>query len=145
MHKIARMMALLGLGLVAAAYADPQTKSSEQTACMKECDAAETACSSEVRRARQECSKRAATAGRDPFTMVNSDYVSFCGYFNNAGTCGTGSRGQACRSRFARNYGLCVDSIQKNVASSRYDCQKTETTAQGYCRDELRACKASCL
>ena len=144
MNKITRTLALLGLALAATVHADPEAKKAQQNACTKECDVAEAQCSSDVRRAKQECSKRAATAGRDPFTMVNSEYVSFCGYFNNAGYCGTGSRGDACRSRFARNYGLCVDSIQKNVASSRYDCQQTETSTQRLCRDELRACKASC-
>ena len=143
MNKTTRMLvlSLLTLGISTAGHSDPATQTSARNACVKQCESAETQCSSEVRRARQQCSKRAANAGRDPFTMRNNDYTYFCGYFNNAGYCGNGT---ACRSRFARTYGLCVDAIQQNVASMRYDCQQTETTAQRYCRDELRECKASC-
>ena len=119
-------------------------QTSARAACQSYCDSAETKCSSEVRRARQQCSKRAATAGRDPFTGRNNDYTYFCGYFNNAGACGAGNYSGACRTRFARTYGLCIDAIQENIASMRYDCYQTETTAQRYCRDELRECKAAC-
>ncbi len=115
-----------------------------QQVCMNECDAAETRCSSEVRRARAECSKRAANSGRDPFTMRNNDYTYFCGYFGNGSGCGAGNHSGACRKRFARTYGLCVDAIQDNIASMRYDCFQTERTAQTYCRNELRDCKAAC-
>ncbi|HMN45809.1 MAG TPA: hypothetical protein PKE27_14620 [Povalibacter sp.] len=139
------VLSLSLLGVTTAGYGDPAVdagaKADAKTTCMNQCDAAETRCSSEVRRARQQCSKRAANAGRDPFTMRNNDYTYFCGYFNNAGYCGNGA---ACRSRFARTYGLCVDAIQQNIASMRYDCYQTETTAQRYCRDELRDCKAAC-
>ncbi|MBB6095105.1 hypothetical protein HNQ60_003995 [Povalibacter uvarum] len=119
-------------------------QNSARSACQSYCDSAETKCSSEVRRARQQCSKRAATAGRDPFTGRNNDYTYFCGYFNNAGACGAGNYSGSCRTRFARTYGLCIDAIQENIASMRYDCYQTETTAQRYCRDELRECKAAC-
>jgi hypothetical protein len=122
----------------------PAAKPDARTQCMTQCDSAETRCSSEVRRARQQCSKRAANAGRDPFTMRNNDYSYFCGYFNNGGACGSGTYGNSCRSRFVKTYGLCVDAIQQNIASMRYDCHLTETTAQRYCRDELRDCKAAC-
>ncbi|HEY5809389.1 MAG TPA: hypothetical protein VIT67_15550 [Povalibacter sp.] len=115
-----------------------------QSSCVSYCEAAETQCSSEVRRARSECSKRAATAGRDPFTNRNSDYTYFCGYFGNGNACGAGAYSAACRNRFTRTYGLCVDAIQDNIASMRYDCYQTERKAQTYCRDELRDCKASC-
>ena len=97
-----------------------------RTSCLSNCDAAETRCSSEVRRARQQCSKVAANAGRDPFTMRNNDYTYFCGYFNNAGACGAGSYSNSCKSRFARTYGLCIDAIQQNIASMRYDCYQNE-------------------
>lgn len=122
----------------------PAVKLTPQQMCMNECDAAETRCSSDVRRARAECSKRAANAGRDPFTMRNSDYTYFCGYFGNGNACGSGNYSGACRKRFTRTYGLCVDAIQNNIASMRYDCFQTERTAQNYCRDELRECKAAC-
>jgi len=139
------VLSLSLFGVTLAAFGDPAANTGAEvdtkTTCASQCDAAETRCSSEVRRARQQCSKRAANAGRDPFTMRNNDYSYFCGYFNNAGHCGNGA---ACRSRFTRTYGLCVDAIQQNIASMRYDCQQTETTAQRYCRDELRDCKAAC-
>jgi hypothetical protein len=108
--------------------------------CAKQCDVAEAMCSSEVRRARQQCSKNAANSGRDPFTMRN-EYAYFCGYFNSGAYCGAGS---ACRDRLAHTYGLCIDAVQQNIASMRYDCYLNERTAQAYCRDELRDCKATC-
>jgi hypothetical protein len=142
------VLSLLTLGVGTTSYGDPTAtpaaKPDARTQCMTQCDSAETRCSSEVRRARQQCSKRAANAGRDPFTMRNNDYSYFCGYFNNGGACGSGTYGNSCRSRFVKTYGLCVDAIQQNIASMRYDCHLTETTAQRYCRDELRDCKAAC-
>jgi hypothetical protein len=122
----------------------PAANPTPQQICMSECDAAETRCSSDVRRARAECSKRAANSGRDPFTMRNNDYTYFCGYFGNGSACGSGNHSGACRKRFSRTYGLCVDAIQNNIASMRYDCFQTERTAQTYCRNELRDCKATC-
>ncbi|MFL6547424.1 MAG: hypothetical protein ACJ8OJ_01950 [Povalibacter sp.] len=154
-----RWFGLLLITLISAAVGDtPATqtnteKPSEQsaahtsparTSCLSYCDASETHCSSEVRRARSECSKRAATQGRDPFTGYNNDYGYFCGYFGNGNACGNGAYSNSCRSRFSRTYGLCMSTIQQNVASMRYDCFQTERTAQGYCRDELRDCKAAC-
>ncbi|HEY6644945.1 hypothetical protein [Povalibacter sp.] len=142
------VLSLLLLGMNATGHDDPAindaAKPDARTMCMNQCDASETRCSSEVRRARQQCSKRAANGGRDPFTMRNNDYSYFCGYFNNARDCSSGTYGNSCRSRFATTYGLCVDAIQQNIASMRYDCYQTETTAQRYCRDELRDCKAVC-
>jgi len=140
------VLSALMLGMNTAGYSYPASDApavqpDARTLCQSQCDAAETQCSSEVRRARQQCSKAAATAGRDPFTMRNSDYAYFCGYFNDSGRCGNSG---SCQSRFRQTYGLCVDAIQQNVASMRYDCQQTESTAQRYCRDELRQCKAQC-
>lgn len=114
-----------------------------RSSCINYCNAADTKCSSEVRRARQECSKRAANAGRDPFTMRN-DYTYFCGYFGNQGRCGSGSYSQACKNRYAHTYGVCVDRMEDNIASMRYDCYTNERDAQNFCRDELRECKAAC-
>lgn len=115
-----------------------------RTSCINHCNAAETKCSSEVRRARQQCSKRAANSGRDPFTMRNNDYTYFCGYFGNSGRCGSDTYSQGCRNRFARTYDLCIDAMQENIASMRYDCYVNERDAQNFCRDELRDCKAVC-
>jgi hypothetical protein len=150
-------LSLLLIALITAASADtpasPATTktdasakqvSPERSSCLSYCDSAETHCSSEVRRARSECSKHAANQGRDPFTMRNNDYGYFCGYFGNSGACGSGPYSNSCRTRFSRTYGLCMTEIQENIASMRYDCFQTERTAQGYCRDELRECKASC-
>ena len=142
---IGRLLVFSSIAVLCAASAEePAQPTKAQESCASYCDAAETRCSSEVRRARQQCSKRAANAGRDPFTMRNNDYTYFCGYFNNAGACGAGTYSGSCRTRFARTYGLCIDAIQQNIASMRYDCHQTETTAQRYCRDELRECKAAC-
>ncbi|HKE96753.1 MAG TPA: hypothetical protein VKB34_20755 [Povalibacter sp.] len=153
------LLPLLMFAAMCAAYGDtpvpskPQTTAKAegttqvapaQSGCVNYCNAAESRCSSEVRRARAECSKRAANAGRDPFTMRNNDYTYFCGYFGNNNACGSGSYSAACRSRFSRTYGLCIDAVQQNIASMRYDCFLTERTAQNYCRDELRDCKAQC-
>ena len=155
-YNMTRWLSLLLVTLVSTSFGETPQKpatnkssqsaaaSSERNSCLSYCDSVETQCSSEVRRARSECSKRAATQNRDPFTMRNNDYGYFCGYFGNANACGTGAYSGACRSRFSRTYGLCVAAIQENVASMRYDCQQTERTAQTYCRDELRECKASC-
>ena len=148
-------LSLLLIALMTVASADTPTSSAqsnassknvspERTSCLSYCDSAETHCSSDVRRARSECSKHAANQGRDPFTMRNNDYGYFCGYFGNGGACGKGPYSNSCRTRFSRTYGLCMSEIQQNIASMRYDCYQTERTAQGYCRDELRECKASC-
>lgn len=112
--------------------------------CINHCNAADSKCGSEVRRARQECSKRAANGGRDPFTMRNNDYTYFCGYFGNQGRCGSDIYSQGCKNRYAHTYGLCVDRMQDNIASMRYDCYINERDAQNFCRDELRDCKAAC-
>ena len=158
MQRISRtFLPALLMGLMCSAFGDspaepkaPAAQPSTAPAltpaqqCANYCDAAETACSSEVRRARAECSKRAATNGRDPFTQRNNDYAYFCGYFGNGNACGTGTYSTSCRSRFRRTYGVCVDYIQNNIASMRYDCYQTERTTQAYCRDELRDCKAAC-
>lgn len=114
-----------------------------RNACIKQCDAAESRCSSQVRRARQECSKRAATAGRDPMSMRN-DYASFCGYFSNSRACGSGQYSRGCQNRFARTHGLCIDKMYGNIAAMRYDCYLSERDAQGFCRNELRDCRAVC-
>lgn len=151
-------LCLLMLGVICTAAGDATTAekapeadkstqqklTAEQSSCINYCNAAEATCSSEVRRARAECSKRAANQGRDPFTMRNNDYTYFCGYFGNANACGAGTYTAACRNRFRSTYGLCVDAIQNNIASMRYDCYQTERTAQNYCRGELRECRATC-
>jgi len=126
----------------ATAPAESQTDS-PRGACIKQCNAAETRCSSQVRRARQECSKRAANAGRDPMTM-RSDYAYFCGYFSNPGACGAGQYRQGCQNRFMRTHGLCIDKMYGNIAAMRYDCYLSERDAQGFCRNELRDCRAAC-
>ena len=102
-------------------------------ACINQCNVADGQCNSEVRRARQECSRNAANSGRDPMTMRNDDYTYFCSYFRNPG-----------RARFTQHYDLCIDVIQQNIASMRYDCYRNERDAQNICRTELRQCQAAC-
>jgi hypothetical protein len=155
-YNMTRWLGLLLLTLISTSFGETpssQSKkteqgapkvSSERVSCVSYCDSVEAQCSSEVRRARSECSKRAATQGRDPFSIHNNDYGYFCGYFGNGNACGTGAYSNACRNRFLRTYEMCVAAIRENVASMRYDCFQTERTAQNYCRDELRDCKASC-
>jgi hypothetical protein len=111
--------------------------------CVSQCEAAESKCSGEVRRARQQCSKNAANAGRDPFTMRSNDYSYFCSYFGDGRRCANGY-GRGCQARFTQRYGLCVDAMYNNIAAMRYDCQRNEKDAQGFCREELRDCKAAC-
>ena len=101
--------------------------------CINKCNVADGQCNSEVRRARQECSRNAANSGRDPMTMRNDDYTYFCSYFHNPG-----------RARFTQHYDLCVDVIQRNIASMRYDCYRNERDAQRICRTELRQCQSAC-
>jgi hypothetical protein len=108
--------------------------------CVSQCDIADGNCNSEVRRARQECSRNAANSGRDPMTMRNNDYTYFCSYFRNPGRRGPGNFD----ARFAQHYNLCVDVIQQNIASMRYDCYRNERDAQNICRTELRDCQTSC-
>lgn len=113
---------------------------SPREACIDQCNVADGQCNSEVRRARQECSRNAANSGRDPMTMRNADYTYFCSYFHNAGRQGPGDF----RARFTQHYDLCIDVIQRNIASMRYDCYRNERDAQSICRTELRECQAVC-
>ena len=112
-------------------------------ACVMRCEKSESECSSQVRRARASCSKKAANSGRDPMLMRRDYSAYFCGYFGND-HCARDPFAKDCRSRFSRRHGLCVDTIQDNIAAQRYDCFLNERDAQTYCRDELRDCKASC-
>jgi hypothetical protein len=109
-------------------------------ACIKQCSLADGKCNSEVRQARQECSRNAANSGRDPMTMRNNDYSYFCSYFRNPGRRGPGNF----EARFTQHYDLCVDVMQQNIASMRYDCYRNEKDAQNICRSELRDCQAAC-
>lgn len=108
--------------------------------CINQCNLADGQCNSEVRRARQECSRNAANSGRDPMTMRNDDYTYFCSYFHNPGRQGPGNF----RARFTQHYNLCIDVMQQNIASMRYDCYRNERDAQNICRSELRECQAAC-
>jgi hypothetical protein len=109
-------------------------------ACINQCNVSDGQCNSEVRRARQECSRKAANSGRDPMTMRNDDYTYFCSYFHNPGRQGPGNF----RARFTQHYNLCIDVMQQNIASMRYDCFRNERDAQNICRGELRECQAAC-
>ncbi|HEY4369588.1 MAG TPA: hypothetical protein VGN07_20310 [Steroidobacteraceae bacterium] len=111
--------------------------------CVNHCNTADSRCNSEIRRASSQCQHRAATAGRDPFTG-RADNAYFCGYFNNSGRCGPSTASRGCQDRYARTYGLCVDRMQDNIASMRFDCYANQRDAQNFCRDELQACKATC-
>lgn len=108
--------------------------------CVNQCDIADGNCNSEVRRARQECSRNAANSGRDPMTMRNNDYTYFCSYFRNPGRRGPGNFD----ARFTQHYNLCIDVMQQNIASLRYDCYRNERDAQNICRTELRDCQTAC-
>lgn len=118
-----------------AAPADPAGK-----ACVNQCNIADGKCNSAVRRARQECSRNAASSGRNPMTMRNNDYTYFCSYFRNPGRRGPGNFD----ARFTGHYNLCIDVMQQNVASMRYDCYRNERDTQNICRTELRDCKSAC-
>jgi hypothetical protein len=109
-------------------------------ACINQCNTSDGQCNSEVRRARQECSRKAANSGRDPMTMRNDDYTYFCSYFHNPGRQGPGNF----RARFTQHYNVCIDVMQQNIASMRYDCFRNERDAQNICRNELRECQAYC-
>ena len=121
----------------------PGSTTQTRTSCLSHCNAADTSCNSEVRRARMDCQRRASTNGRDPFTG-RADNAYFCGYFNNSGRCGANTVTRGCQDRYARTYGLCVDRMQENISSMRYDCYTNERDAQTFCRNELQACKATC-
>jgi len=108
--------------------------------CVKQCNLGNGQCNSEVRRARQECSRNAANGGRDPMTMRNNDYTYFCSYFREPGARGPGNFD----ARFRQHYHLCINVMQQNVASMRYDCFRNERDAQNICRTELRDCQAAC-
>ena len=108
--------------------------------CVSQCGLADGKCNSEVRQARQECSRKAANSGRDPMTMRNNDYTYFCSYFRNPGRRGPGNFD----ARFNQHYSVCVDLMQQNIASMRYDCYRNERDAQNICRTELRDCQAAC-
>jgi hypothetical protein len=108
--------------------------------CVNQCNIADGKCNSEVRRARQECSRNAANNGRDPMTMRNNDYTYFCSYFRNPGRRGPGNFD----ARFTQHYNLCIDVMQQNIASMRYDCYRNERDAQNFCRTELRDCQTAC-
>lgn len=108
--------------------------------CVSQCEIANGSCNSEVRQARQECSRNAANSGRDPMTMRNNDYTYFCSYFNSPGRRGPGNYS----ARFSEHYNVCIDVMQQNIASMRYDCYRNERDAQNICRTELRECQAAC-
>jgi hypothetical protein len=125
----------------AAAPEQPSAADSARRACINQCEISNGSCNSEVRQARQECSKKAANSGRDPMTMRNYDYTYFCSYFRNPG----GRRGPGNYSdRFVQHYDVCIDVMQQNIASMRYDCYRNERDAQSICRTELRECQAAC-
>jgi hypothetical protein len=107
--------------------------------CISQCEIANGSCNSQVRQARQECSRKAANSGRDPMTTRN-DYAYFCSYFRNPGRRGPGNFAD----RFSRHYDVCIDVMQQNIASMRYDCYRNERDAQSVCRTELRDCQAEC-
>lgn len=124
-----------------AAAAKPTAAESARRACINQCEIFNGTCNSEVRQARQECSKNAANSARDPMTMRNNDYTYFCSYFRNPGSRrGPGNYG----ARFAQHYDVCIDVMQQNIASMRYDCYRNERDAQNICRTELRECQAAC-
>jgi hypothetical protein len=108
--------------------------------CISQCETANGTCNSQVRQARQECSRNAANSGRDPMTLRNHDYTYFCSYFRDAGRRGPGNFA----ARFAQHYDVCVNVMQQNIASMRYDCFRNERDAQNICRAELRECQAAC-
>lgn len=125
---------------MAAAAEQPAAADSSRRACITQCEIANGTCNSEVRQARQECSRNAANSGRDPMTMRNNDYTYFCSYFRNPGRRGPGNY----TDRFVQHYNACIDVMQQNIASLRYDCYRNERDAQSICRTELRECQASC-
>jgi hypothetical protein len=119
----------------------PTAADTSRRNCISQCEILNGTCNSEVRQARQECSKKAANSGRDPMTMRNDDYTYFCSYFRNPG----GRRGPGnYTDRFVQHYSACIDVMQQNIASMRYDCYRNERDAQNFCRTELRQCQASC-
>ncbi|MBL8268113.1 hypothetical protein [Steroidobacter sp.] len=136
----------LGVGSADDAAAERTTKqpapapalTARQT-CINQCELANGTCNSEVRQARQECSRKAANSGRDPMTMRN-DYTYFCSYFRNPGRNGPGNFS----ARFTQHYNVCIDVMQQNIASMRYDCYRNERDAQNICRTELRECQTVC-
>lgn len=121
---------------------DKQPSAAEiaRSSCVNQCRLADGKCNSEVRRARQECSRNAANSGRDPMTMRNNDYTYFCSYFRNPGRRGPGNFD----ARFNQHYNLCIDLMQQNITSMRFDCYRSERDAQNICRAELRECQAAC-
>ena len=116
------------------------TAGSARKTCLNQCNLANGQCNSEVRQARQHCSRNAANSGRDPMTMRNDDYTYFCSYFRNSGRRGPGNF----QARFDQHYTLCLEAMQRNIASMRYDCYRNERDAQNICRTELRDCQAEC-
>jgi hypothetical protein len=133
----------VALAWLAVGVAEDTPKSAADSArktCVSQCEISNGTCNSKVRQARQECSKKAANSGRDPMTMRNSDYTYFCSYFRNPGRRGPGNF----TDRFTQHYNLCIDVMQQNIASMRYDCYLNERDAQSICRAELRDCQAAC-
>lgn len=124
-----------------AATKQPTVADTARQTCINQCEISNGTCNSEVRQARQECSKKAANSGRDPMTMRNNDYTYFCSYFRNPG--GRRSPGNY-SDRFVQHYNACIDVMQQNIASMRYDCYRNERDTQSICRTELRECQASC-
>jgi hypothetical protein len=114
--------------------------------CVNRCTANDVKCGSEIRRAKAECARTASMAGRDPLTMrTPNDYAYFCGFFGNpAMMCGSDAYTARCTARFQHRYGMCLDTMDNDVAAMRFDCMKAEREAQRMCREELQDCKASC-
>lgn len=118
----------------------PSATKSARQACIDQCDIANGTCNSQVRQARQQCSRNAANSGRDPMTMRNDDYTYFCSYFRSPDRSAPGNFA----ARFTHHYDVCIDVMQQNVASMRYDCYRNERDARNICRSELRECRAAC-
>lgn len=140
-------LAWLGVTLAEDAASEPDRAAKPVSAaqaarrsCVNQCEISNGVCNSEVRQARQECSRKAANSGRDPMTMRNDDYTYFCSYFRNPNRRGPGDY----TTRFSGHYDVCIDVMQQNIASMRYDCYRNERDAQNICRTELRECQAAC-
>jgi hypothetical protein len=113
------------------------------SACLASCDAIEAECSGAVRSATPQCMRLAATGGLDPLSMRRDFGTWYCGYFNEP-RCG-GARDRAgCALRYTALYTLCGDYYTDNVAGRYFDCKAGEANSLTLCRDELRACRASC-
>jgi serine/threonine protein kinase len=109
--------------------------------CIKQCERDDGECRSINRRAKQDCMRAVAFNGTG--RMSTTPYSASCAFYDESRCVGAYDR-DACRTRLADRYRVCVGVLGDSIASRRQDCEDTSHEADRLCMDDLRDCRASC-